>query len=77
MDKKALVVFQGKEVRRTMFNEEWWFVAIDIINVLTNSTNPKGYLKDMKQCITEKIKILCLALLYLHLKKQKELLVLC
>ncbi len=46
---KELVVFQGKEVRRTWFNEEWWFVAIDIIAVLTGSKNPKGYLKDMRR----------------------------
>jgi hypothetical protein len=22
---KALVVFQGKKIRRTWFNDEWWF----------------------------------------------------
>ena len=30
---KALVVFQGKSIRRTWFNEEWWFVAVDIIEI--------------------------------------------
>ena len=46
---KALVVFQGKQIRRTLFNDEWWFVAIDIIRVLTDSKDPGGYLKDMRR----------------------------
>ncbi|MBI2106620.1 Bro-N domain-containing protein [Candidatus Woesearchaeota archaeon] len=50
MDKeKALVVFEGKNVRRTWFNDEWWFVAVDIVVVLTDSKDPSGYLKDMRR----------------------------
>lgn len=26
-----------------------WYVAVDIIEVLTNSKNPSGYLKDMRR----------------------------
>ena len=44
-----MVIFQGDKVRRTWFNEEWWFVAVDIITILTNSTDPSGYLKDMRR----------------------------
>ncbi|MBU8901942.1 MAG: Bro-N domain-containing protein [Victivallales bacterium] len=46
---KALVVFQGKKIRRTWFNDEWWFVAVDIVEALTNSKDPSGYLKDMRR----------------------------
>ncbi len=46
---KSLVVFHSKKIRRTWFNEEWWYVAVDIIEVLTNSKDPKGYLKDMRR----------------------------
>ncbi len=50
MDKdKALVVFQGNKIRRTWFNDEWWFAAVDIVVVLTNSKDPSGYLKDMRR----------------------------
>ncbi len=50
MDQKnALVVFEGKDIRRTWFNEEWWFVATDIISILTESKDPSGYLKDMRR----------------------------
>src|SRR3989344_1150102 len=49
MNEKGLVVFQDKKIRRTWFNDEWWFAAIDIIEVLTDSKDPKGYLKDMRR----------------------------
>jgi prophage antirepressor-like protein len=42
-----LIVFQDKNIRRTWFNDELWFVAVDIIEVLTDSKNLSGYLKDM------------------------------
>jgi len=45
----SLIVFQGKDIRRTWFNEEWWFVAVDIIAAITISKNPSGYLKDMRR----------------------------
>ena len=45
----ALVVFEGRNIRRTWFNEEWWFVAVDIVQALTDSKDPKGYLKDMRR----------------------------
>ncbi|PIN68598.1 hypothetical protein COV93_08930 [Candidatus Woesearchaeota archaeon CG11_big_fil_rev_8_21_14_0_20_43_8] len=48
-DKKALVVFEGKNIRRTWFNDGWWFVAVDIIWALTDSKDPSGYLKDMRR----------------------------
>ena len=44
-----LSIFEGKEIRKLWHNEEWWFVIEDIIAVLTNSIDPKGYLKDMRR----------------------------
>ena len=46
---KTLVVFQGRKIRRTWFNHEWWFAAIDIVEALTDSRDPSGYLKDMRR----------------------------
>jgi hypothetical protein len=46
---KSLAVFQGKTIRRTMHDDEWWFVIEDIIAALTDSKDPKGYLKDMRR----------------------------
>ncbi|MBS3121813.1 Bro-N domain-containing protein [Candidatus Woesearchaeota archaeon] len=35
----ALVVFEGKQIRRTWFNEEWWFSVVDVISVLTEQVD--------------------------------------
>jgi len=46
---KSLVVFQDKNIRRRWFNDEWWFVAVDIVTALTDSKDPSGYIKDMRR----------------------------
>jgi prophage antirepressor-like protein len=38
-----------KKIRKTIHNNEWWFVVVDIIEALTNSSQPDGYLKDMRR----------------------------
>jgi len=40
-------LFKGKKIRKTIYQNEWWFVIVDIIEVLTDSANPKQYLKNM------------------------------
>ena len=40
---KALVVFQGKEIRRAWHNKEWFFSIIDIVAALTDSPTPRQY----------------------------------
>ncbi len=49
IQENALVVFQGKRIRRTWFNNEWWFVIEDIVSALTDSKDPKQYISKMKQ----------------------------
>src|SRR3989338_11604431 len=44
----AIAIFQGKNIRRTWLNNEWWFSVFDIILVLTDSTDPKQYIKKMR-----------------------------
>ena len=46
---KSLAVFQGKQIRRTWFNDEWWFVIEDIVFALTDSNDTKQYINKMKQ----------------------------
>jgi DNA-damage-inducible protein D len=48
MDSK-LVVFKGKEIRRTLHNNEWWFVVEDVVSALIESKDPKQYIQRMKQ----------------------------
>ncbi|MBI4451714.1 Bro-N domain-containing protein [Candidatus Woesearchaeota archaeon] len=45
----GLSVFQGKKIRRTWFNNEWWFVVEDIVSVLTDSSDVKQYINKMRQ----------------------------
>ncbi|MBU2634412.1 MAG: Bro-N domain-containing protein [Nanoarchaeota archaeon] len=45
----ALVVFQGKRIRRTQHNNEWYFSVVDIIGALTDSVNPTDYLKKLRK----------------------------
>lgn len=46
---KRIIVFNDYEIRRTFHNNEWWFVIVDAIAVLTDSAQPSGYLKDMRR----------------------------
>ena len=51
--KKALVVFQGKKIRRIWFNDEWWFSVVDIVEALTESGRARKYWSDLKNRLTE------------------------
>ena len=47
-EKNALVVFQGNKIRRTWFNDEWWFSVVDIAGVLSESQDGRNYWKVLK-----------------------------
>jgi DNA-damage-inducible protein D len=49
MEEKRLVVFQNKKIRRTWFENEWYFSVIDVVEVLTDSVNPRDYWFKMKK----------------------------
>jgi prophage antirepressor-like protein len=44
-----IALFQKKEIRKTLHQNEWWFVITDVVAALTDSLNPTGYLKDMRR----------------------------
>jgi len=44
-----IALFRRKEIRRTIHNDEWWFVITDIIVALTDSVDPSQYLKRLRQ----------------------------
>lgn len=44
-----IAIFQKKEIRKTLHNNEWWFVITDVVAALTDSVDPQGYLKDMRK----------------------------
>ncbi len=42
-----IALFKGKQIRKKLQKGEWWFVIVDVIEALIDSTNPKQYLKNM------------------------------
>ncbi len=43
-----LALFEEKEIRKTWEDDKWYFSIIDVIFALTDSTDPKQYLKKIK-----------------------------
>ena len=44
----ALAVFEGRKIQRAWHNNEWWFSVVDIVLALTDSIDPKQYIKKMQ-----------------------------
>ena len=42
---KALVVFQGRSIRRILFDDVWCFSEVDVAGILTDSPDPGNYWK--------------------------------
>ncbi|MCD4655086.1 Bro-N domain-containing protein [bacterium] len=52
-----IVVFKKKEIRKIIYNNEWWFVVTDVVFALTDSTNIKNYVRNMRRRDPEVSKI--------------------
>lgn len=48
-----LAIFQKKEIRKTIYKDEWWFSIIDVIEVLTETTRARKYWSDLKKKIED------------------------
>ncbi|MCK5741949.1 MAG: Bro-N domain-containing protein [Chlorobi bacterium] len=48
MGQKKIAIFQKKEIRKIIHNDEWYFVINDVIQALTDSKDPAQYYKRMK-----------------------------
>jgi len=44
-----IAIFRGKQIRKTIHNNEWWFSIIDIIEILTGSDRSRKYWSDLKK----------------------------
>ena len=49
MKTTKIALFEGKKIRKTIHNNEWWFSVIDVIEFLTDSNIPKRYWSDLKR----------------------------
>lgn len=43
-----MIVFKGKNIRRVLHNDEWWFVVKDIVEALIDTSNSTDYIKKMR-----------------------------
>ena len=43
-----IALFKGKRIRKTLQNGEWWFSVVDVIEALTDSSQPSKYWTAMK-----------------------------
>ena len=48
METTKIALFKGKEIRKILFQNEWWFSVIDVIEALTDSDRPSVYWTAMK-----------------------------
>ncbi len=44
-----IAVFKGKEIRKIIYKNEWWFSVIDVVEVLTETDRPRKYWNDLKK----------------------------
>jgi len=48
MNENHLSIFKGKQIRRVIYQNEWWFVVEDIVKAITDTPNPKDYINKMR-----------------------------
>jgi DNA-damage-inducible protein D len=44
-----LVAFKNKQIRRILFENEWYFAVVDVVSVLTDSDKPRDYWYRLKK----------------------------
>jgi hypothetical protein len=44
-----IALFMGKQIRKIIHENEWWFSVSDVVEALTDSSDPKQYIKKMRQ----------------------------
>jgi len=49
METTKISLFKKREIRKTLFQREWWFVIEDVVLALIDSNDPKQYIQRMKQ----------------------------
>ncbi len=53
METTKIALFKGKKIRKTLFQNEWWFSVTDVILALTDSLDSRDYWYRMKVCAQE------------------------
>jgi len=53
METTKIALFKGRQIRRTLYENEWWFSVVDVCEVLTNSVDAGAYWRKLKQRLKE------------------------
>lgn len=53
MGTTKIALFKGKEIRKMLYQNEWWFSVVDVCDVLTDSVNAGAYWRKLKQRLAE------------------------
>jgi len=53
MTETHLAVFKGRQIRRTLHKDEWWFSIVDACAALTESADAGAYWRKLKQRLKE------------------------
>jgi len=53
METTQIAVFRGKQIRKTIHKNEWWFSVVDVCEVLTDSPDAGAYWRKLKQRLKE------------------------
>lgn len=48
-----IAIFKGKQIRKTIYQGEWYFSIIDVVEILTESPNPRRYWSNLKIQLSE------------------------
>lgn len=48
METTKIALFKGKKIRKTIHNNEWWFVVNDVVEALTDTPNVADYIKKFR-----------------------------
>ncbi len=48
MTSTQIAIFRGKNIRKVIHKNEWWFSVVDVVEALTDSVNPRDYWFKMK-----------------------------
>ena len=48
METTKIALFKGKKIRKTLYQNEWWFVVEDVVLALTDTVNSKDYINKMR-----------------------------
>ena len=38
-----IAIFKGRKIRKTIYDNEWWFSVVDVVGVLSDSADSGAY----------------------------------